>query len=591
MRSSREIAHRALQEATNVRLMWWPPRAKSTFAKSILPEPKACAAALRRTAYAAEVLRLAEQIRQHRFPLLGFTIDPGPDIHWRRDEVNGVETGTQYFRSIPYLNVTRAGDHKNIWELNRHQHLVLLAQAYLLDSNQANIDEIAAEIESWIRQNPFQRGMNWASALEVAFRALSWLWVLHLVGESLTPGLRSRLIEQLNLHGRHLENNLSLYFSPNTHLLGEAVALHAIGVLVPELPRARRWREKGAQVVGEQMEKQVRADGSHFEQSTYYHVYALDMFLFHALLGSVSDAFRAKLEHMAEYLDAILGPSRQLPFVGDDDGGRFFHPFGERDRFARATLAACSLFFKRPEWLESAEDLHEIAGWWYGVHTSPGKHCLNPPSRIFRDAGTAVMTSGDRHVLVDAGPFGPWGSGHSHSDTLSLVVRRGSDEILIDPGTYTYVGDEHWRNWFRGSAAHSTVRIDSYDQATRINPFRWADQPSVRVRSWESSASEDYLDAECSYRGFTHRRQVRFTKPDAILVSDEVSGPPGAHNVEQLWHLGSEDAEQRLQLEAPVQKLEGWRSRTFGDKTPSVILRVHRRCELPCRFEARIDLK
>src|SRR5260370_29761311 len=110
------------------------------------------------------------------------------------------------------------------------------------------------------------------------------------------------------------------------------------------------------------------------------------------------------------------------------------------------------------------------------------------------------------------------------------------------------------RNWFRGSGAQNTIRIDGRDQATPGGPFAWTDQPQTRVRAWESTAGEDYLDAECSYGGFTHRRQVRFTKPEALHLIDEVLGPPGEDQSEQLWHLSSPAA-------------EGW-LRTRGETPP-----------------------
>ena len=53
-----------------------------------------------------------------------------------------------------------------------------------------------------------------------------------------------------------------MYFSPNTHLLGEAVALHALGILLPGFPRAREWEQAGSRIVREQMDFQVRPDGS-----------------------------------------------------------------------------------------------------------------------------------------------------------------------------------------------------------------------------------------------------------------------------------------------------------------------------------------
>jgi hypothetical protein len=42
------------------------------------------------------------------------------------------------------------------------------------------------------------------------------------------------------------------------------------------------------------------------------------------------------------------------------------------------------------------------------------------------------MTCGDYSCIMDAGPFGAYRSGHSHSDTLSVVARSKESEILID---------------------------------------------------------------------------------------------------------------------------------------------------------------
>ena len=179
--------------------------------------------------------------------------------------------------------------------------------------------------------------------------------------------LRARFLTALDRHGRYLELNLSVYFSPNTHLLGEAVALHALGVLFPAFPRAARWAETGGRIVEQQMERQVRDDGSHFEQSAYYHVYALDFFLLYRVLAKPAAAYDARLVAMAEYLDALLGVNGTLPLIGDDDGGRLFHPYGERARFGRATMATCAVLLQRPEWLRGPEYVHEQAAWWLGA--------------------------------------------------------------------------------------------------------------------------------------------------------------------------------------------------------------------------------
>jgi hypothetical protein len=551
MRTPRQLLFRARQELVNVVLTALPPASElevASFAPRLpLPDPAEVARALAGSDLARQVIDLADQIQRHQLPVLALTIDAGPTIHWRRDYLRGIETGLAYFRRIPYLDTARAGDHKVIWELNRHQHLIVLAQAYLLTGDTRNLDEIRAQLESWIASNPFHRGTNWASALEVAFRALSWIWVYHFVGREMPAGFRARWLHTLHLHGCHLANNLSFYFSPNNHLVGEALALHALGLFFAGAKRAAGWERLGANTMRQEMDRQIRADGASFEQSTYYQAYLLDMFRLHAILAPPDPGYLAKLKRMAEFLHAVTGPSRRQPMLGDDDGGRLFYPYG----FDTATT-------------------------W--------------GSRLFPDAGLAVMTCGATHAIVDAGPFGALHSGHSHSDTLSIILRAGDDEVLIDPGTYTYTGDPEWRDWFRGSSAHNTIRIDGRNQGVMAGPFRWTNQPEVAILDWQSNADRDILEAECRYAGFTHRRRVEFQKPGIFLIADHVSGPPGEHDVEQFWHLGSLAARSKLILPADAELTESWRSTTFGEKHPSPMLRLHRRSKLPLCLETRIDL-
>jgi hypothetical protein len=556
VRSPQEIRFRLRQEFGNLTMLLLPPQAVGRTPKPIFHPA---------TAPLPDVVALADSLLAHRFPLLGLQIETGRTIDWRRDYLHGISTGTEYFRRVPYLDFQKSGDHKVVWELNRHQHLVLLVQAFLLTGRREYLDEAFAQLSSWLDANPFLRGINWASALEVAFRALSWTWLWSLAGKEMPPPLARRFTDELHRHGRFLELNLSVYFSPNTHLLGEAVALYAVGLMFDE----GRWRASGARWTEDAMDRQVRADGSHFEQSAYYHVYALDFFLLYRVLTNPGAAYDSKLVRMAEYLDALLGDSGVLPLIGDDDGGRLFHPFGDRTQFGRATMATCAVMFDRWEWLRSPEDLNVQAAWWIGVQEARGGAPAARASRLFADAGTAVMVHRDIQVVIKAGPFGEGSGGHSHSDILSLVVRIGDREILIDPGTYTYIADPAERNAFRGSAAHNTVRVGGRDQAVPSGPFRWVDTPSVRIDRWESSAERDVLDAVCQYGGYTHRRRVVLVKADAVLiVVDHVEGGSG----EASWHLGSDQDAQRFSFTAAAKRVDAWRSRALCTKERAVAL-------------------
>jgi hypothetical protein len=607
MRSRAEISFRLRQEAANAWLLLRSPSlaAASHEIRPKLPDPALIAERLRNSAYAREVERLAGEIRSHDFPILGIRIQTGKEIRWRRDYALGIETGTEYFRRVPYLDLRRAGDHKRIWELSRHQHLVLLAQAWLLTGREDFYREVVVQLEGWMEQNPFQRGINWASALEVGFRALSWIWIYHFAGHRMEPAFRGRFLTGLYRHGLHLERNLSIYFSRNTHLLGEALALHALGALFPSFPEAGRWAKIGAGLMEREMEFQVRPDGAHFEQSTYYHVYAFDMFLLHAILGEPPEAYLRALDRMAEYLDALQGRARTIPLMGDDDGGRLFHPYGERSGFGRASLATAALFRNRP-YAWAAEDLPVQAVWWLGeraLDSPPSPPAGAEHSRLFPDAGLAVLSAGSVQIGVDAGPMGFQRAGHGHSDALSIVARDGETDLLIDPGTYTYVSEPEWRGRFRGSAAHNTMRPDRLDQAVPRHPFGWVQQPQVRVLEWSSTPAEDSVKAVCRYAGsaFTHTRHVRFEKPDRIWIQDEMDGPPGEHLVEQFWHAGQPVTRLaprsfRIGARAVLSTAEGWESEVleggeFGWRSPALgwkieapVIRVAATVQLPVRL-------
>ena len=95
-----------------------------------------------------------------------------------------------------------------------------------------------------IDANPPGIGINWASSLEVAFRLMSWSWISRSCGtRQRSIGRHAvRVLASIHAHATHVEKYLSRYFSPNTHLTGEALGLFYAGVVFPEFRDAERWR-------------------------------------------------------------------------------------------------------------------------------------------------------------------------------------------------------------------------------------------------------------------------------------------------------------------------------------------------------------
>ena len=72
----------------------------------------------------------------------------------------------------------------------------------------------------------------------------------------------------------------------------------------------------------------------------------------------------------------------------------------------------------------------------------------------------------DAHQLIfDVGPLSSPKSGHGHADLLAIQCTVFGEAYIVDPGTYCYTAEPAWRDFFRGTAAHSTVTVDGEGQA------------------------------------------------------------------------------------------------------------------------------
>ena len=503
---------------------------------------------------AETVVQEADEICRHRFRLLGFeNLDYGAEIAWHLDAVHEKRTPLVPWFKINFLDFEQAGDHKITWELNRHQHLVTLAKAWLLTRQDKYASEAIAQWYSWQRANPYPLGVNWASSLEVAFRSLSWLWLRHLLAScsTLPDGFENDVRRALALSGRHIHQYLSTYFSPNTHLLGEAVALFFIGTLCPEISAARKWKEQGWRIIQEEAQRQVRPDGVYFEQSLYYHVYALDFLLHARLLASrngveIPLGFDQVIQKMLGVVHALSQTGPPDGF-GDDDGGRLFNPRRNRAEHMTDPLAVGAALFQN-EGSRSTATLTEEAIWLFGAEAvgwtaEPGDAVSAPRVYSFKDGGLYIAASQDpaQKMVIDAGPQGTGRSGHGHADALSIKLSFSNRRWLVDAGTFGYITPGGERQLFRGTRAHNTLTVDGLDQAQPEGPFAWSAIPIVRTECWIPGASFTlFAGSHSGYERLSqpvrHRRFVFHLDGAFWLVRDVAEGD-GSHLLETSWHF------------------------------------------------------
>jgi hypothetical protein len=569
---------------------------------------------------AEAIVHEAERICAHQFHLLGYSdVNYGANIDWHLDAVHQVRSPRKPFFRINYFDPAEVGDAKVTWELSRHQHLVVLAKAYRLTNDPRFSQECFAQWYSWQEQNPYPIGIHWSSSLEVAFRSLAWLWVSFLLAgcDVVPPAFPEDLLAALSVNGRYISRFLSTYTSPNTHLLGEAVGLFFLGTLCPQLPSARRWKQTGWRIVLEEAVRQVRPDGFHFEQSTYYHVYALDFFLHARTLAArneieIPEWFDRTLVKMLDTL-RLLGQSGAPPSFGDDDGGRVFDPSRNRREHLLDPLSIGAVLFQRGDFKAACGSLREETLWLSGPSAVSRFDAIPPATQTgssgaLSKSGLYVMLRANipaTQLVIDAGPQGTHNAGHGHADALSVHLSANGRELLCDPGTFEYCGDGRGRAWFRSTRAHNTLVVDGLDQAEPKGPFAWASLPSTNVERWITGRNFEVFKG--SHDGYArlespviHERWVVQFKGLGWLIRDVALGS-GSHTLDLAWHLGpglsvngenisaeQPGIEMRFFTAGPEgwsQELcEEWWSPAYGVRIPAKTIHLRYTGSLPTEF-------
>jgi hypothetical protein len=569
---------------------------------------------------------------EHKFSFFSFSErDFGPAIRWNYDYKRNIETPLDYGPSLDYRDEKRCGNIKYAWEHNRHHHLVELAKACYLTGDRRFGNEVLGQVQSWIEQCPYPRGINWSSALENAIRVINWCFALEFLSASGLGILaeNEQLVRRWTLsvyqHLRFISRNLSKYSSANNHLIGELSGLF-IGSHCFRFAESEQWNALSRRLLEEEALKQNWPDGVNKEQAVSYQAFVFDFLLLASLLGKrsgkeFSPPFRERLERMAEYVSAMMSDSGAMPRIGDDDEGYAVRlDFSKGCNQYRSILATSGALFNRADLAEKGGRDDEKSFWLLGfpgvrAHESASRR--EPDRTAFEDGGYYVLRSRDSRMIVDCGPLGYLSlAAHGHADALSVLLDYRGKEFLVDPGTYAYHTDREWRDYFRGTSAHNTVRIEGKDQSVIGGSFLWTEKAEARL---VSATGAGVCGRHIGYRrlpqAVIHEREITFVEPgNSYSVTDRIS-TRGEVQVEQFFHLAPDcrcekDGEgyrienggavirivpspiiaQADALRGSLDPRAGWYSPGFDRKSPATTLRFSARVKSEAAIMTKIIL-
>ena len=524
------------------------------------------------------VLREADASRRGEVAVFGkwkdcrkHTLDTiGADAAPLDYDLDPIGHGVRYDPSIPGTRIDHfvaGADVKAAWEIGRLQQLWRYGQARWLAATATERSAWTRAYMATIRQFradcPVGMGVQWTTAMEVASRAFHVALTFAYVQDD--PAIDAAFVwevaEMLDEHCTYVEEHLEETGAVRTnHYASDLVGLVVVGCLFPEVPRARIWRDVYGRKLWEEIQRQVRPDGTHFESSTGYQRLTAELFL-----GAVLAARAAGMPPPHEVELAVAGlfrsigklltPSGRIPQIGDLDScrGLPLMPRAALDCGYLPALGAAALGDPTLK-LPGAPCPVEVA-WLLGA-SGVERFDLLPArghtgSALLSDANVAVLRSGDAYLCLSSGPNGQGGcGGHAHNDKNAVELSFGEIDLTLDRGTFVYARDPADRNARRGTGAHSTVQVDGAEQ-NRIIPGRLFALPDIsraRIRWMErrngfEMASGEHVGYQRLAPGVVHRRLAALSDKIAAF-QDELFGA-GAHLLEARWIVPHTDVSMR----------------------------------------------
>lgn len=473
---------------------------------------------------------------------------------WHLDPVSGEPWPSEpYCFDIGFRHERDRGDIKYVWELNRLQFLPPIAALARADGDADTARYCLDTIQSWADANPPFQGVNWASGIELALRAVSIVLTVSLLGpETLSAAQRQRIGTVLNAHAVWLMRYPSRYSSANNHLVAEAAGLYVLGALVPSLPEAAQYRDYGRRVLVEEVEKQILPDGVGAEQSPTYTAFTAELYgIALAAARTSGEAFPPVVENRLakalEFLHWITDEAGNQPRYGDDDEGRVVislpgHEAGYVSSIMSGLAAAAGKAnLAPPTAVPHLRDL--VLGSAAPAPDGPrGLHSFDAGGySVFRDQ----VAGHDTMLVLDHGPLGYLSiAAHGHADALSVWLHVDGRPVFIDAGTYLYHSGAAARDHFRGTGAHNTLQVNAANQSSISGAFNW----SHKARAWRlAEAGEQHARAVTArhdgYRkrfGVMHERRVEQDEAGYILTDRLVGDPRRVGEAVLRFHLDPE---------------------------------------------------
>lgn len=415
-------------------------------------------------------------------------------IDWQKDIRTGFRwSNLTYYTDIVYGN--NAGvDIKNVWELGRLNHLIILVYAYKISNEEKYLIEVINQIYDFTAFNPPKYGVQWSSAMDVALRVINLCILMSLIGTEIKNKIEdvSFINNYIYSHLIYLLDNLEWSSgSRGNHYFINIAGIVFSSIYLNDTEFSPTFLKFGLNEIQNEILYQFNEDGGNFEGSLPYHNFMSEV-LFQTIaminfnqdkistLLKVSFDFRLLkkysihrdiLERNKKLSDVKLYNDKKFKFseeveqrigkisyftyysqingkdflIGDNDGGYFFRFIPVLNNDLSVETSNRSEMLKLLNYLYPNIDKRNFAN--------------------FNETGYYFNHKYAYSIAVRCGKLGQNGKGgHAHNDQLSFELYFNDKLLVCDTGTYNYTGLPSERNHFRRTKMHNVLQIDTIEQ-------------------------------------------------------------------------------------------------------------------------------
>ncbi|MEO8406162.1 MAG: alginate lyase family protein, partial [Chitinophagaceae bacterium] len=505
-----------------------------------------------------------KQVNENDFTIFGQPFSLTEPIDFHKDISSGKSFPLHFSKTID-MRTDKFGSAKTVWEVNRLEFLLPLLINYTISGDKSKLDLFVKIMSDWDEQNPYMKGLNWYSNIEVNIRLINWYWCWLLLEsdpiwqteEKYAEFRANTWLPLIYKHCHYSAKNPSFFSSANNHLIAEYTGLFLASTLW-QFKESSKWMKKSKAGLEREIILQHSKKGINREEASAYIQFITDFFLVSYVAAQhhgipFSKQYEEKLIDICGYINNFLDSKGQTPRYGDDDDGRMILPDAnmQTNNFL-SILNSSAVLFNKPA-LKRANANWDVKSQLLTAHIN-GKEQWEKLPADTKEAGS-VFYKEEGHFIIrkktddkeiychfDAAPLGYLSiAAHGHADALSFLLYADGCPFLVDPGTFAYHTHSDWRKYFTSTLAHNTITIDKTDQALLAGPTLWLNHYRCKVLEASITPEKDTIVAShdgYSSKGIVHTRSLEFDRvSDTFTLTDMIEGGEGNHLLNMPFHL------------------------------------------------------